>query len=136
MSGESERLRNRLDVWKRLPEWLGCLGGNLSFTSIERLLSPLIHRFRRLSLRTIISSLIAVARVFKQTAPVIKLPADAMEDDYLGQLGLFNSSVACFWFKQVCHNKGGRGRRLRRQTRNGNDFYAFNATTVAELSTR
>lgn len=45
-------------------------------------------------------------KVFKQTAPVIKLPADASVDDHLGLLGLLNSSTACFWLKQVCHNKG------------------------------
>ncbi|WP_291996279.1 BREX-2 system adenine-specific DNA-methyltransferase PglX [Candidatus Accumulibacter sp. ACC012] len=45
-------------------------------------------------------------KVFKQTAPVIKLPAGASEDEYLGLLGLLNSSVACFWLKQVCFNKG------------------------------
>lgn len=44
--------------------------------------------------------------VFKQTAPVIKLPPDATEDDHLGLLGLLNSSTACFWLKQVSHSKG------------------------------
>jgi hypothetical protein len=34
--------------------------------------------------------------VFKQTAPVIKLPPTATEDDHLGLLGLLNSSTACF----------------------------------------
>jgi hypothetical protein len=45
-------------------------------------------------------------KVFKQSAPVIKLPADATEDDHLRLLGLLNSSTACFWMKQVFHNKG------------------------------
>ncbi|MDL1949822.1 BREX-2 system adenine-specific DNA-methyltransferase PglX, partial [Acidobacteria bacterium ACD] len=45
-------------------------------------------------------------KVFKQSAPVIKLPPTATEDDHLGLLGLLNSSTACFWMKQVCHNKG------------------------------
>ena len=44
-------------------------------------------------------------KVFKQTAPVIKLPAEATEDDHLGLLGLLNSSTACFWLKQVCFPK-------------------------------
>ncbi len=44
-------------------------------------------------------------KVFKQTAPVIKLPVGASEDDHLGLLGLLNSSVACFWLKQVCSAK-------------------------------
>ena len=49
-------------------------------------------------------------KVFKQSAPVIKLPAGATEDDHLGLLGLLNSSTACFWMKQVFHNKGGQCR--------------------------
>ena len=46
-------------------------------------------------------------KVFKQTAPVIKLPAGASEDEHLALLGVLNSSVACFWLKQVSHKKGG-----------------------------
>ncbi|NCC37189.1 MAG: BREX-2 system adenine-specific DNA-methyltransferase PglX, partial [Chloroflexia bacterium] len=41
-------------------------------------------------------------KVFNRTAPVIKLPAGATEDDHLGLLGLLNSSAGCFWLKQVC----------------------------------
>ena len=48
-------------------------------------------------------------KVFNRTAPVIKLPADATEDNHLGLVGLLSSSTACFWLKQVCHNKGGGG---------------------------
>lgn len=48
-------------------------------------------------------------KVFKQTAPVIKLPPTATEDDHIPLLGLLNSSTAGFWLKQVCHNKGNRG---------------------------
>ncbi|MGN9811529.1 BREX-2 system adenine-specific DNA-methyltransferase PglX [Micromonospora sp. BQ11] len=44
--------------------------------------------------------------VFKQTAPVIKLPESASEEEHLRLLGLLNSSTACFWLKQVSHNKG------------------------------
>ena len=45
-------------------------------------------------------------KVFKQTAPAIKLPASATAEDHQGLVGLLNSSVACFWMKQVFHNKG------------------------------
>lgn len=45
-------------------------------------------------------------KVFKQSAPVIKLPPGASEEEHLGLLGLLNSSTACFWMKQVFHNKG------------------------------
>ena len=48
-------------------------------------------------------------KVFKQTAPVIKLPSGANEDEHLGLLGLLNSSVACFWMKQVMSDKGNGG---------------------------
>jgi hypothetical protein len=75
-------------------------------------------------------------KVFKQTAPVIKLPAGAGEDEHLGLLGLLNSSVACFWLKQVCFPKGGdhvgvEGARVRRTL--WDERYAFNATNVAEF---
>ena len=74
-------------------------------------------------------------KVFKQTAPVIKLPADATEDDHLGLLGLLNSSVACFWLKQVCHNKGSTVDQhgARQRTAPFEDFYAFNSTKVADF---
>lgn len=45
-------------------------------------------------------------KVFKQSAPIIKLQLDATEDDHLGLLGLLNSSTACFWMKQIFHDKG------------------------------
>ncbi|MDP8932313.1 MAG: BREX-2 system adenine-specific DNA-methyltransferase PglX, partial [Actinomycetota bacterium] len=45
-------------------------------------------------------------KVFKQSAPVIKLPEGAGEDEHLRLLGLLNSSAACFWMKQVFHDKG------------------------------
>jgi hypothetical protein len=48
-------------------------------------------------------------KVFNRSAPVIKLPAGVSEDDHLGLLGLLNTSTACFWLKQVSHNKGGQG---------------------------
>ncbi|MDX1654107.1 MAG: BREX-2 system adenine-specific DNA-methyltransferase PglX [Candidatus Competibacteraceae bacterium] len=45
-------------------------------------------------------------KVFKQSAPVIKLPKDATEADHLALLGLLNSSTAMFWMRQVFHGKG------------------------------
>ncbi|MCA6624008.1 MAG: SAM-dependent methyltransferase, partial [Pseudanabaena sp. M165S2SP1A06QC] len=54
-------------------------------------------------------------KVFKQSAPVIKLPAEATEDDHLALIGLLNSSTACFWMKQVSQQKqltGGDGVRV------------------------
>jgi hypothetical protein len=48
-------------------------------------------------------------KVFKQTAPIIKLPVGTSEADHLALLGLLNSSTACFWMKQVFQNKAGSG---------------------------
>ncbi|WP_405088318.1 BREX-2 system adenine-specific DNA-methyltransferase PglX [Microbispora sp. NBC_01389] len=48
-------------------------------------------------------------KVFKQSAPVIKLPEGATEDEHLELLGVLNSSTACFWLKQVSQKKGGAG---------------------------
>lgn len=45
-------------------------------------------------------------KLFKQSAPVVKLPAEATEDDHLALLGLLNTSTACFWMKQVFYPKG------------------------------
>ena len=74
-------------------------------------------------------------KVFKQTAPVIKLPANATEDDHLGLVGLLNSSTACFWLKQVCHNKGSSvdSRGARQRTAPFEDFYAHDGTKLKQF---
>lgn len=72
-------------------------------------------------------------KVFKQTAPVIKLPAGSTEDEHLGLLGVLNSSVACFWLKQVSHQKqmmGGDGIRISEKSKVP---YQFASTRVQEL---
>jgi hypothetical protein len=48
-------------------------------------------------------------KVFNRSAPVIKLPASATEDDHLSLLAILNTSAACFWLKQVSQNKGNGG---------------------------
>ncbi len=72
-------------------------------------------------------------KVFKQTAPVIKLPAGSSEDAYLGLLGLLNSSVACFWLKQVCFNKGNGGIGGGISDEKWELRYAHNASQVADF---
>ena len=69
-------------------------------------------------------------KVFKQTAPVIKLTAGATEDDHLALLGVLNSSVACFWLKQVSHNKGNGGIGGGIGDEAWERRYAFNATKL------
>nr|WP_245349515.1 BREX-2 system adenine-specific DNA-methyltransferase PglX [Brachybacterium fresconis] len=44
-------------------------------------------------------------KVFNRSAPVIKLPAGASEEEHLHLLGVLNSSTALFWLKQNSHNK-------------------------------
>ena len=71
--------------------------------------------------------------VFKQTAPVIKLPSGTTEDDYLALLGVLNSSVACFWLKQVCHDKGIRGEGGGFTPSDWERFYQYNGSNVQNL---
>lgn len=73
-----------------------------------------------------------VGKVFKNSAQVIKLPEVASDDDHVGLLGLLNSSLACFWFQQVCHNKGGPGGGSSKDEK-WHDFYAFNATKISQF---
>ncbi|MEU6715457.1 BREX-2 system adenine-specific DNA-methyltransferase PglX [Nonomuraea sp. NPDC046802] len=71
-------------------------------------------------------------KLFKQTAPVIKLPEGMSEESHLRLLGLLNSSTACFWLKQVSHNKGSTVDKAgaRQTTVAWENFYQFNSTKV------
>ena len=71
--------------------------------------------------------------IFKNSVPVIKLPAGTNEEKLLGILGLLNSSVACFWMKQVCHNKGGGGINEGHRGDKWEFFYAFNSSKIADF---
>ena len=71
--------------------------------------------------------------VFTQTAPVIKLPQSTGEDNHLCLLGLLNSSSACFWMKQVAHQKqmmGGDGVRVESRSKVP---YQFSGTQLGRL---
>ncbi|UER54532.1 BREX-2 system adenine-specific DNA-methyltransferase PglX [Kineosporiaceae bacterium SCSIO 59966] len=74
-------------------------------------------------------------KVFNRSAPVIKLPEGASEDDHLRLLGLLNSSTACFWLKQVSHNKGSTvdQRGARQTTVEWENFYEFTGTKLQEF---
>ncbi|WAM30041.1 BREX-2 system adenine-specific DNA-methyltransferase PglX [Myxococcus sp. NMCA1] len=69
-------------------------------------------------------------KVFKQTAPVIKLPPEASEVEHLALLGQLNSSVACFWLKQVCQNKGLRGQGGGITSEAWEQFFQFGGTKL------
>lgn len=72
-------------------------------------------------------------KVFKQSAPVIKLHAYATEDDHFELLGALNSSIACFWLKQVSHDKGNGGIGGGIADQEWERFYEFTATKLAEF---
>ena len=71
-------------------------------------------------------------KVFKQSAPIIKLPPSATVAEYLGLIGLLNSSVACFWLQQVMHNKGGPGGGSSKDEK-WHDFYEHSSTQLASF---
>jgi hypothetical protein len=102
--------------------------------ALERIKSPLTITFAEIATHNNFV-LDRGGKVFNRTAPVIKLPAGASEADHLGLLGLLNSSVACFWLKQVCFNKGNSTDVKGARTTGDPSFdtYAFNASKVAEL---
>ncbi|GAA2591851.1 BREX-2 system adenine-specific DNA-methyltransferase PglX [Dactylosporangium fulvum] len=72
-------------------------------------------------------------KVFKQSAPVIKLPEGASEDDHLELLGVLNSSTACFWLKQVSHDKGIRGEGGGFTSDDWEHFYEFTGTKLQQF---
>jgi len=71
-------------------------------------------------------------KVFNRSAPVIKLPREASEDDHLALLGLLNSSIACFWMQQTMHNKGGPGGGSSKDEK-WHDFFEFSGTRLNEF---
>ncbi len=75
-------------------------------------------------------------KVFNRSAPVIKLPEAASEDDHLRLLGTLNSSTACFWLKQNSYPKGGdpigkEGARVSGAA--WSDRYEFTGTTLQDF---
>src|SRR6202030_4276455 len=71
--------------------------------------------------------------IFKHSAPVIKLPTGTGVDEHLGLLGLLNSSLACFWLRQVCHSKGGGGINEGYRGEKCEFFFAFNSSRVSDF---
>jgi hypothetical protein len=72
-------------------------------------------------------------KVFNGTAPVIKLPDSATEDEHLELLGVLNSSTACFWLKQVCHDKGSQSGTGGFMHDEWERFHQYNGTRVGEF---
>ncbi|MFC9839753.1 BREX-2 system adenine-specific DNA-methyltransferase PglX [Rhodococcus sp. NPDC127530] len=72
-------------------------------------------------------------KIFKQTAPVIKLPKEASEEDYLRLLGTLNSSTACFWLKQNSHDKGRPGAEAAGADEPWERRFEFTGTTIQDF---
>jgi hypothetical protein len=72
-------------------------------------------------------------KVFNRSAPVIKLKAGATLEDYLASAGLLNSALACFWMKQIFHNKGSTvdSSGARQRTTAFEDFYEHDGGKLA-----
>ncbi|MFF0061827.1 BREX-2 system adenine-specific DNA-methyltransferase PglX [Streptomyces sp. NPDC005279] len=71
--------------------------------------------------------------VFNRSAPVIKLPEGVGEDAHLELLGLLNSSTACFWLKQVSHDKGSQSGTGGFMHDEWERFYEFTGTKLQEF---
>lgn len=74
--------------------------------------------------------------VYNKSARPVRLPEGATEEQYLDLLGVLNSSVACFWLKQVSYPKGGDpvgqdGARVSAES--WSDRYEFTGTKLQEL---
>ncbi|WP_255739375.1 BREX-2 system adenine-specific DNA-methyltransferase PglX, partial [Frankia sp. CiP3] len=72
-------------------------------------------------------------KVFNRSAPVIKLPVGASEEEHLRLLGVLNSSTACFWLKQVSHDKGSQGISEGFKSQSWERFYEFTGTKLQEF---
>lgn len=69
-------------------------------------------------------------KVFNRSAPVIKLPESASEEEHLRLLGLLNSSTACFWLKMVSQGKSGSGMGRGIQPEAWMERYEFTGTNL------
>lgn len=121
-------LKNRL-MFGKLPEESGLQWHEYRYLARGRLVSRFLIAFAFVATHNHFV-LNRGGRVFNRSAPVIKLPANATTDDHLGLLGLLNSSTACFWMKQVFHNKGGGGIGGGLATEEWEQFYEFDGTKL------
>jgi hypothetical protein len=73
-------------------------------------------------------------RVFKQSAPIIKLPETATEADHGALLAYLNSSSACFWMKQVFYPKASASKDVNRdRMRPEDNRYDFAGTGLLPM---
>ncbi|WP_437593488.1 BREX-2 system adenine-specific DNA-methyltransferase PglX [Sorangium sp. So ce1000] len=72
-------------------------------------------------------------KVFNRTAPIIKLPETATEEDHLALLAYLNSSTACFYFRQAGHSKGAQGVNEGIKSEAWEQFLEYSGTLVGSV---
>ncbi|WP_229899042.1 BREX-2 system adenine-specific DNA-methyltransferase PglX [Streptomyces capoamus] len=78
-------------------------------------------------------ALVQDSKAFKQSAPLIKLRKGVSRERYLELLGVLNSSTACFWLKQMSHNKGRPGAERGDADEPWEHRYEFTGTKLLEF---
>jgi hypothetical protein len=72
-------------------------------------------------------------KIFKQSAPVISTKSSLTDGQITGLTGALNSSAACFWMQQTCHNKGRPGANSAGADERYEMRYEFDSTKLVEL---
>ncbi len=127
-------LRNR-KWFRKTQDERGFFWWEYGFVSTEKLSSPHSIAWGEVTSHNHFV-LDSTGKVFKQTAPIIKLKSDASAADHVQLLGVLNSSTAGFWLRQVCFPKGGDhqgGEGARVRTTLWDERFAFNVTRIATL---
>ena len=80
-------------------------------------------------------SLMKRGNVLNRHAPVVVLDKKASDSEHYALLGLLNSSSACFWMKQIFHNKGSTVDQhgARQRTAAFEDFFEFDGTKLKQF---
>lgn len=125
------KLRNRL-MFGKTPEMAGKNWWDISFLSVERLTSKCLIPFSFVGTHNHFAIDFG-GKLFKQSAPVISLNGNPTLEDFYGITGVLNSSTACFWMKQVLHDKGNGGIGGGIASEDWERFYEFTGTALAEF---
>lgn len=72
-------------------------------------------------------------KVFKQSAPIIKLPEQSTEHDHFSLLAYLNSSVAAFYFRQAGHSKGAQGVNEGHKSEQWEQFLEYSGALIESL---
>ncbi len=72
-------------------------------------------------------------KAFNRSAPVIKLNSHQNINAHLGITAALNSSLACFWLKEVSHDKGSQGVNEGFKSQEWERFYEFTGTKLKDF---